>query len=298
MSDYIKRKNEQEGMSMAKHYSMEVEAEGTAKALGYEFTVSPKDSYEVCKAIRGMMLPAAKKYLEDVLDHKKAISFTRYNGKIKHRVGKIGPGGYPEKATQYVLDVLKNAENNAEYKGMDPDNMFIMHSAANRGRQLKGRMPRAHGRSTEWNEQTTSIEIIIKEKEEKKEKKTEAKKEEKKAEAKAGRDSGIGNRESGIGTSPETRAPNSEHTKHTEHAIAAEKEVKAKAESKPAEAKPAEKVGAKPKEEKPKAPAEPKVEEKKEAKSAAEAKPKEEKPKAPATPSAEKGEPKAEEKKE
>jgi len=155
-------------MSMAKHYSMEVEAEGTAKALGYEISMSPKDSYEVCKAIRGMTLGAAKKYLEDVLDHKRAIPFTRYNGKIKHRVGKMGPGGYPEKATKHILEVLKNAENNAEYKGLDPDNMFIMHSAANRGRQLKGRMPRAHGRSTEWNEQTTSIEIIIKEVEESK----------------------------------------------------------------------------------------------------------------------------------
>lgn len=149
---------------MAKHYSMETDAETTAKALGYELSMSPKDSYEVCKAIRGMKLKAAEKYLEDVLDHKKAIPFTRYKGKIKHRVGKMGPGGYPEKAVGYILKVLKNAENNAEYKGLDPENMYVHHSAANRGRVLHGGMPRAHGRTTQWNEQTTTIEIIVKEK--------------------------------------------------------------------------------------------------------------------------------------
>jgi large subunit ribosomal protein L22 len=169
---------------MAKHYSMETDEETTAKALGYELSMSPKDSYEVCKAIRGMKLMAAKKYLEEVLAHKKAIPFTRYNGKIHHRVGKMGPGGYPEKAVGYILKVLKNAENNAEYKGLDPESMYVHHSAANRGRVLHGGMPRAHGRTTQWNEQTTTIEIIIKEKAGKKAKKVEEKPAETKVEEK------------------------------------------------------------------------------------------------------------------
>lgn len=145
---------------MAKHYSMDTDPESTAKALGYELPVSPKDSYEICREIRGMRLKDAKQYLEDVLEHKKAVPFKRYKRKIKHRKGMCA-GGYPEKAVRHILDVLENAENNAEYKGFDPDNMIIIHSAVSRGRMLKGWKPRAHGRATEWNQQTTNIEIIL-----------------------------------------------------------------------------------------------------------------------------------------
>lgn len=36
-------------------------------------------------------------------------------------------GRYPVKAAEQVLKVLENAEANAEYKGMDTENLFIEH---------------------------------------------------------------------------------------------------------------------------------------------------------------------------
>jgi len=39
-----------------------------------------KNTYETAKAIRGMSLPVAIKYMKDVLAHKRCIPFTRYRG--------------------------------------------------------------------------------------------------------------------------------------------------------------------------------------------------------------------------
>ena len=62
-----------------------------------------------------------------------------------------------------MLKVLENAENNAEYKGFDPENMKIAHISAYGGRVIRGIMPRAQGRATDKNTKTTNIEIIIEE---------------------------------------------------------------------------------------------------------------------------------------
>ncbi|MEM0492396.1 MAG: 50S ribosomal protein L22 [Candidatus Thermoplasmatota archaeon] len=143
-------------------YTMNIDSEKCAKAYGYELHCSPKDSTNIAYAIKGMMLEDAKKYLEDVIALKKSVPAVYHNQKIHHRRG-IGPGSYPEKAARCMLKILKNAENNAEYKGLDAENMKIKHVATYRGREIKAYMPRAHGRATDKNEQTTNIEIILEE---------------------------------------------------------------------------------------------------------------------------------------
>ena len=141
---------------------MEVDPDKTAKAYGFELHCSPKDSKNIARAIRGMELESAKTYLEDIVAQKKALPAIFHKRKVAHRRG-VGPGSYPQKAARYILKILKNAENNAEYKGFDVEHMRIVHVTAYRGRVTKGFMPRAHGRATDWNRKTTNIEIIIEE---------------------------------------------------------------------------------------------------------------------------------------
>ncbi len=136
-----------------------------ARARGVELPISPKKSYEVMNAIRGLPLEKARTILEDAEQLKRAIPFRRYNQETAHHRG-VGPGRYPKKVAHQVLQVLKNAEANAEYEGLDTDRLYIQVAAASRGRILKARMPRAHGRSTNWNEQTTHIEIVLAEEKE------------------------------------------------------------------------------------------------------------------------------------
>ena len=143
-------------------YSTDVDQDKTARAFGYELHCSRKDSQNIAYAIKGMKTDKAKQYLTEIMNQKRALPAVFHNGKRAHQTG-IGPGSFPKKAAKYVLKILENAENNAEYKGFDPDNMKIAHASAYGGRVLKGFMPRAHGRATDKNTRTTNFEIILEE---------------------------------------------------------------------------------------------------------------------------------------
>jgi len=143
-------------------YTQETDPETTSRALGKECSVSPKHCREVCKMLKGMKVDDAKKYLKGVIDLEIAVPYTRFKMYANPKP-KVGPGRYPKKAAKAILRVLDSAQSNAEYKGLESDNMRVKVAAAHRGRIEKSYMPRAQGRSTPWNEQTTNIEIVLEE---------------------------------------------------------------------------------------------------------------------------------------
>jgi large subunit ribosomal protein L22 len=136
-----------------------------ARARGIEVPISPKKTYEVLNAIRGLPVERARTVLEDAVALRKAIPFRRYNQETAHHTG-TGPGRYATKVARNVLKVLQNAEENAEYEGLDADRLYVKVAASARGRIRRATMPRAHGRATAWNEQTTNIEIVLAERKE------------------------------------------------------------------------------------------------------------------------------------
>ncbi len=136
-----------------------------ARARGIEIPMSPKKTYEVLNAIRGLPVDRAETFLEDVVALKRAVPFRRYNQEVSHKRG-TGPGRYPRKVARSVLQVLRNARENAEYEGLDADLLVVKVAASARGRIRKASMPRAHGRATSWNEQTTNVEIVLVERKE------------------------------------------------------------------------------------------------------------------------------------
>ena len=110
----------------------------SSKACGSSLRAHFKQCREVCHAIKGMKVSKSIAYLEDVLQYKQAIPFTKFTGGIgRHAQGKLRntPGDkvrWPQKATKIVLDLVKNAEANAEMKGLDVEDLMIKHSQANR----------------------------------------------------------------------------------------------------------------------------------------------------------------------
>jgi large subunit ribosomal protein L22 len=133
-----------------------------ARARGVEMPISPKKTYEVLNAIRGRSVGDARTFLEGVVELKTPVPFRRYNQETAHKRA-TGPGRYPKKVARSVLQVLANAESNAEYEGLDTDQLYIFIASCARGRIRKANMPRAHGRATPWNEQTTHVEIVLRE---------------------------------------------------------------------------------------------------------------------------------------
>jgi large subunit ribosomal protein L22 len=146
----------------------ELDQERTVKASGREVRVSHKAVREVCNAINSMMLSEAKEFLQQVMEKKKPVAFRRFKKKVGHRHGleKAFAGRYPVKAAQKVLEVLEGAEANADFKGLDIDNLRIIHASAYPGMKIKRYIQRAFGRSSPRFETLCHIEVALEQVEE------------------------------------------------------------------------------------------------------------------------------------
>ncbi|RLM59035.1 60S ribosomal protein L17-like [Panicum miliaceum] len=130
-----------------------------------------KNTRETAFALRKLPLTKAKRYLEDVIAHKQAIPFRRYCGgvgrtaqaKSRHSNGQ---GRWPAKSARFILDLLKNAESNAEVKGLDVDTLYVSHIQVNQAQKQRRRTYRAHGRINPYMSSPCHIELILSEKEE------------------------------------------------------------------------------------------------------------------------------------
>ncbi|MDV4342332.1 50S ribosomal protein L22 [Methanoculleus sp. YWC-01] len=144
-------------------YSAQIEGENVARAKANELPVSPKHSIEIARFIRKMTTTEAKAYLADVVALKKAIPFKRFNRNVAHKRGlqKWPAGRYPVKAAEAYIRLLESVEKNAEYIGLDVENLRIDHVAANTGRGLRAFFPRAMGRATPKRRETVNIEIVV-----------------------------------------------------------------------------------------------------------------------------------------
>ncbi|MEM3154698.1 MAG: 50S ribosomal protein L22 [Candidatus Woesearchaeota archaeon] len=116
---------------MAYAYSGKM-TENSAKAVGLALPISRKQSTQVCAAIRGLNVQKAKKVLEDAIALKKPIAMKKYNRNTGHKAG-IGPGSYAPSTCSQILKILKNAEANAQFKGLSTSNLIITHASAQKG---------------------------------------------------------------------------------------------------------------------------------------------------------------------
>ncbi|CAA6653652.1 unnamed protein product [Spirodela intermedia] len=126
----------------------------SAKAMGQDLRVHFKRNRA---RHQEAALGKAKRYLEDVIAHKQAIPFTRF----------CGGGRWPAKSAKFILDLLKNAESNAEVKGLDVDTLYISHIQVNQARNRDAGPTALMGGSTvTYMSSPCHIELVLSEKEE------------------------------------------------------------------------------------------------------------------------------------
>lgn len=130
--------------------------ETMAKAVGRDVVISTKNSVEIAKMIKGMTIEKAKARLQEVIDMKKAVPYTRFNDHVAHRKGIGGPGRFPQKTAAEILKILESAEVNAQFKGLDTNSMTINHICAH-----KAARPWKHGRQGRRKAKRTHFEIIL-----------------------------------------------------------------------------------------------------------------------------------------
>jgi len=117
-----------------------------------------------------MTLSRAQAFLTNVQAHKEAVAFNRYAGGIgRTKQGKqsgVTRARWPVKSAEFILGLLKNAEANADTKGLDTGNLIVKHIQVNQAPKQRRRTYRAHGRINPYMSNPCHIELILTEGEE------------------------------------------------------------------------------------------------------------------------------------
>lgn len=144
---------------MKLNYSIQEVSEDQVRGMVRDLDISFKDAVMISDNLRGMKLAKAIELLERVLEKKQPIRYGRYNIGIGHRAGnqpKIGK--YPVKAAGKALELLRNIEANADYRGIDTVSLTIKYIQANQGIGRTKRKPK--GRWARWTTQFVSIQAV------------------------------------------------------------------------------------------------------------------------------------------
>lgn len=137
----------------------------SAAARGSYLRVSFKNTRETAQAINGWKVDKAQQYLEQVLDHKRAIPFRGFDGSIGRTAqGKefgVTKARWPTKSVKFIQDLLNNAKSNADAKGLDTTKLIVSHIQVNQAPKQRRRTFRAHGRINAYQSSPCHIELIL-----------------------------------------------------------------------------------------------------------------------------------------
>ena len=137
---------------MVKYSRQPVEPAKTAKSKVKDQRAHYKNTYNTANAVKGMKIKKAIAYMDQVLDHKAIIGFTKHLAQRHAQCKAQGTntGRWPEKSVKAVRLLLVNLKANCETKGLDVDKCVISHVAVQRAQQGRRRTYRAHGRVTPY----------------------------------------------------------------------------------------------------------------------------------------------------
>ncbi|MBI2138515.1 50S ribosomal protein L22 [Candidatus Woesearchaeota archaeon] len=134
-----------------------VAAKSEASASGVSLQISTKACVELANAIRKKTTGEAKALLTRVITKQQAVPYRIFIKELSHKKG-TGPGRFPKKSAQAIIEVIENAEANAQFKGLNTSNLEIVHIKADAASR-----PWRFGRRRRRSKRTT-IEIKVKEK--------------------------------------------------------------------------------------------------------------------------------------
>ncbi|KAI9808139.1 MAG: 60S ribosomal protein L17 [Sarcosagium campestre] len=155
---------------MVRYAATQIHPSKSARARGAYLRVSFKNTRETAQAINGWKVGRAVTYLENVVNHKEAVPMRRYAGSTGRTAqGKqfgVSKARWPVKSAEFLLTLLKNAEANADTKGLDTGNLIVKHIQVNQAPKQRRRTYRAHGRINPYMSNPCHIELILTEGEE------------------------------------------------------------------------------------------------------------------------------------
>ena len=160
-------------LQMGKHYTYKAgkitkeDNQKLLKAWAGQERIHFKPMFETAKAIKGMNAKKALVYLQQVIDHQRAVPFFRYNEGITHHSQGHEWGcpsaRWPEKCCKLLIKLLKQALASTEHKkDVNADNVVIQHIQVNRAQYYRyRRIHQAHGRVKSYCSPPTNVQIIL-----------------------------------------------------------------------------------------------------------------------------------------
>ena len=150
---------------MVRYADTSIDNAKSARARGSYLRTSFKNTRETAQAINGWKLERALTFLNNVLEHKEAVPMRRYAGSTGRTAqGKafgVSKARWPVKSAEFLIGLLKNAEANADTKGLDTSNLVVKHIQVNQAPKQRRRTYRAHGRINPYMSNPCHIELIL-----------------------------------------------------------------------------------------------------------------------------------------
>ena len=127
--------------------------------------VSLKYSREVISNIKGKRVDKVMPWLKRILEHEEFLPLRKYNKKVAHRKGdsrgmtKIGR--FPKRTIEAFIELLESVKSNADYKGLDSDNLLIHHMFASQGFSRMSYQSQGRISGKKRQKKSTHLEIIV-----------------------------------------------------------------------------------------------------------------------------------------
>ena len=150
-----------------KNYQTEISTANTARAYSANSNISLKYATEICREIKGKPLKKAVGFMERILSHETFLPLLKYRRNIPHRKGEsksgVKSGRFPEKPCKAFIGLLNSVKANADFKGLDAENLIIVHAFASQGFSRYGMQPKGKIGGKRRRRKATHIEVIVRE---------------------------------------------------------------------------------------------------------------------------------------
>ncbi|XP_037064706.1 60S ribosomal protein L17-like [Peromyscus leucopus] len=120
----------------------------SCKSRGSNLRIHFKNTHKTAQGIKGMHIRKATTCHKDVTLKEPCVPYRRYNGGVgryaQAKQWSWTQGPWPKRSAEFLLHMFKNAESDAELKGLGVDSL-VEHIQVNKAPEMRRRTERAHG---------------------------------------------------------------------------------------------------------------------------------------------------------
>ncbi|MCR4335893.1 MAG: 50S ribosomal protein L22 [archaeon] len=142
-----------------------INSKKTAQAMMKNKPVSLKYSVEIMSNIKGKRIDKSLAWLQRIINEEEFLPLRKYNKKIGHKKGdskgftKIGR--YPKRCLAAFVELLESVQANADYKGLDSENLLITHVFASQGFQRTSYQSQGRISGKRRQSKSAHLEIVV-----------------------------------------------------------------------------------------------------------------------------------------